>query len=97
MTGVIFHPKVPGEVREILEYYDEISPRLADEFWVELMEGIRKAAENPEAFHYDVHGRRRCNLKKFPYNFLYKVTDGGIRVTAVRHNKRDPKFGSRRQ
>ena len=97
MMEVIYHPKVPSEVREILEYYDEISPKLADEFWEELHGAIDYARSFPKHHHFDQSGRRRSNLKKFPYHFLFRILEGHIRITAVRHHSRDPKYGARRQ
>ena len=32
MKEVVYHPRVRSEVREAIAYYDEISPKLADEF-----------------------------------------------------------------
>ncbi len=96
MTSVIYHPRVPEEVREILKYYEDISPNLADAFWDELIHSIEKTREHPERNHYDASGRRRCNLKRFPYHFLYRNMPHCIRVTAVRHQRRDPKYGARR-
>lgn len=97
MAGLIYHPAVPGEVREIIAYYDVISPKLGDAFWNDLSEVTKRISTHPEAGHFESSGRRRCNLRKFPYHVLYRATPGGVRITAVRHNKRDPSFGARRQ
>ena len=97
MTGVIYHPRVPDEVRDILAYYEDVSASLADAFWDELIRSIGKTREHPEINHYDANGRRRCNLRRFPYHFLYRTMPDGIRITAVRHNRRDPRYGARRQ
>ncbi len=96
MREVVYHPQVPGEVREIIGHYEGISTRLADEFWAELLEAIEFVKDFPERHHFDPSGRRRCNLKKFPFHILFRITANQIRVTVVRHNQRHPKFGSRR-
>ncbi|HRQ89121.1 MAG TPA: hypothetical protein PLA50_10000 [Bacteroidia bacterium] len=88
---------MPREVREILAYYEEISGTLADDFWSELTKEILAARQHPEHFHFDPSGRRRANLKRFPYHFLFRVYPAFIRITIVRHNKRHPRFGSRRE
>lgn len=97
MKEVRFHPKVPGEVREIVEYYEEISPRVADNFWAELVEAIEFAQDHPEQHHFDSSGRRRGNLKRFPYHFLFRNFADHIRITIVNHDKRHPGLGARRQ
>ncbi|MCB1105220.1 MAG: hypothetical protein H7A44_02730 [Opitutaceae bacterium] len=80
----------------IAAYYAGISPRLADAFWAELLEAIDDATAHPERHHFDPSGRRRANLRKFPYHFLFRTFPDQIRVIVVRHNRRDPHFGSRR-
>ena len=97
MRFTVYHPKVPGEARQIIADYEEISPALADGFWTELTDAIAYATEFPGRHHFDASGRRRSNLKRFPYHFLFRVFDDRIRITVVRHNSRSPQFGSRRQ
>jgi len=97
MRIVVYHPRVPSEVREVIDYYDEISPRLADEFWAELTEAIDYAREFSEHHHFDPSGFRRSNLERFPYHFLFRVFPELIRVAVVRHNRRHPGYGTRRQ
>ncbi len=96
MRGVRYHPRVPKEVREILDYYDEISPDLANGFWVELTAAIEQARQFPKHHHFDASGRRRGNLTRFPYHFLFQVHSTEIVITVVRHHSRDPRYGSRR-
>jgi hypothetical protein len=97
MRAVVYHPKVPAEVRSFLDYYDAVSADLGDSFWSELTEAIRYAREYPERHHFDYSGRRRGNLKKFPIHFLFRILPGVIRITAVRHDRQDSGHGSRRQ
>lgn len=97
MRRVVYHPKVPAEVRDFLEHYDGISANLGDSFWTELTEAIEYAREFPERHHFDRTGRRRSNLKRFPIHFLFRVFPGIIRITAVRHHRQDPGYGARRQ
>jgi hypothetical protein len=73
MKKVVYHPKVPAEVRGFLEHYESISGDLGDSFWVELAEAIEYARNFPERHHFDRTGRRRSNLKRFPIHFLFRV------------------------
>ena len=97
MREVFYHRSVPKEVREILEYYESISPFLADHFWMELSEAIEEARKYPEKYHFDSSGRRRCNLKRFPYHFLFRVFESYIRITVVRHHHRSSEYEAGRQ
>jgi len=40
---------------------------------------------------------RRANLTKFPYQILYEERPEGIKVMVVRHHRRSPRYGLRRQ
>jgi hypothetical protein len=40
MRTVVYHPKVPAEVRAFLDHYDAISTDLGTSFWQELTEAI---------------------------------------------------------
>lgn len=93
---VAYHPAVQRDVNRILRHYDRVSPELGDAFWEELMATIESAAAAPQRFHPADRGRRRANLKRFPYHFLYRIMAGGIRVVVVRHHERHPSYGQRR-
>jgi hypothetical protein len=37
------------------------------------------------------------NLDRFPYHFLFRIVDDGVRVLVVRHHSRHPSLGIRRR
>ena len=94
---VHYHPDVQLDVSAILRHYDRINERLGDEFWHELNSFIRVAAEHPHRFYFATGNRRRVNLERFPYHFLFCEIAGGIRITVVRHNKQHPRRGLERR
>lgn len=96
MRIITYHPNVPKEVRDVVAHYEGVSSKLADDFWDELLRAIDYAAAFPERHHFDASGRRRSNLQRFPYHFLFRTFPDRIRVTVVRHDRRNPEFGSRR-
>lgn len=93
---VVYHPAVQRDVSRILRHYDGINDRLGDEFWEELNWFISQAAGNPRRFHFEAPDRRRVNLRRFPYHFLFREIPGGIRITVVRHHRRHPARGLQR-
>jgi len=93
---ILYHTAIQAEIREISDYYVSISIRLADDFWDELTTAFDYARRFPTRQHFDPSGRRRVNLTKFPYHFLFKTTDTQIKVTVIKHNSRHPGFGTRR-
>ena len=94
---VVYHPAVQRDVSRILRHYDGINDRLGDEFWEELNSFINQAAANPQRFHFEARDRRRVNLRRFPYHFLFREIPGGIRITVVRHHKQHPELGLERR
>lgn len=91
-----FHPKTPAEARALLHHYESISPKLGDAFWAELLTALDRAKEEPDSHHFDSTGLRRSNLKRFPVHFLFRVKSDRIRITVIRHNRRNPDYGSKR-
>ena len=96
--AIVFNRAVQRDVNQILEYYRrEAGDVLADAFFEELLAAIDDAHEHPERHHYAVQPLRRVNLKRFPYNFIFREIGSDIRVLVVRHHKRHPSFGLRRR
>jgi plasmid stabilization system protein ParE len=96
-VNIVFHPDVQRDVSRILRHYDSINDRLGDEFWEELNSFINLAATNPQRFHFEDKDRRRINLQRFPYHFLFREIPGGIRITVVRHHRQRPQHGRARR
>lgn len=96
--SIVFHPRVFAEVDAIMRYYEEVADsRLAGEFYQEFRSKVLEVAENPEHFNERVGGYKRANLRRFPYNFLFRETDRGVRILVVRHHARNPRYGSKRK
>lgn len=91
-----FHRRVQTDLNEILAQYYAISEQLGEDFFAEFQIGVQKACSNPQFFHFDSSGLRRCNLDRFPYHFLYDIQKDGLRIWVVRHDHRKPGFGTRR-
>lgn len=96
MKEVRFHASVPKEAREILGYYSTVSTSLGDSFWKELWGSIDYACAFPERHHFDATGLRRASLQRFPVHFLFKVFPKYIRITVLRHDRRNPGYGAKR-
>lgn len=92
-----YHARVQDEVREILRFYSKICEQLANDFWHELSEAVDYARQHPERHHFDASGRRRSNLSRFPYHFLFRVSPSIVKVMVVRHNSRTCGYGSARK
>ena len=94
--GFIFHRWIQRDLRSALLFYDdEGGPKLGDRFFSEAEQATMEVVRNPEGFHFIASGLRRASLKSFPY--LFEVVDGEDRFLVLRHDKRHPDFGLRRQ
>jgi len=90
--------RVAIDLRGILAFYEQESgSTLADTFYEELLSQISQVQKNPKHFPFATGDRRRANLERFPYHFLYRIKPHCIRILVLRHHQRDPNFGTKRQ
>ena len=81
-----------------MRYYEDVAGQeLAEDFYDEFRRLVEDAGNRPELFTDRPGGFKRANLKRFPYNFLFKVRDDGIRILVVRHHARQPSYGTSRK
>lgn len=79
-------------------FYTEISGvKLAAEFTEDFLRSVSLAVNFPLMYRAYENGLRRVNLRRFPYNILFFVTDTEIRIQVVRHSSRHPSYGTGRQ
>ena len=87
---LVFHAEVYSDIDTMMRYYEQVAtPDLAVAFYAELVYCITKAAETPESF--SVRGRdirRRVNLKRFPYHFLYRIVGDSVRILVIRQSSK---------
>jgi plasmid stabilization system protein ParE len=96
--SVIFHKLIKNDLRAALAYYDsEGGSKLGDRFFDDVEDTIARVVQNPSHYHYADDGLRRAALGEFPYHFLYEEYDETIHFLVLRHDKRHPRFGLRRQ
>lgn len=95
---LVLHPKVSSDVQAIMEYYERVAgSELADDFYSELRRFMLEAAGRPESFSIRERELRRVNLHRFPYHFLFRIVGDSVRILVVRHHRRHPSLGIRRQ
>ena len=95
---LVLHPKVHSDVHTVMEYYERVaSPELADDFYSELRRFMLEAVERPESFSIRERDLRRVNPHRFPYHFLFRIVGDAVRILVVRHHRRHPAAGIRRQ
>lgn len=93
---VRLHPEVDNDLVEAMEYYErEAVPDLAVEFYAEFRRCSDQLALRPESFPLTDSGLRRMNLHRFPFHILFEIVNHStIEIYAVKHDRRDPAFGT---
>jgi plasmid stabilization system protein ParE len=77
-----------------MRYYEDVADmRLAYDFYDEFRSKVLEVVQNPERFNERVGDYKRVNLKRFPYNFLFRESVDSIRILVVRHHSRNPTIG----
>ena len=95
--GLYYHPSAVKDAQQITKDYELESTELADEFWAELINALSLIEKYPERHHFDLTGKRRLNLKKFPFHILFEERIDGIKVLVIKHHRRSPRYGMRRK
>jgi plasmid stabilization system protein ParE len=95
---ISLHPKVHSDVDQVLAYYEQAAaPGIAAEFYKELRRCIAEAGRRPTSFPCGLSGRRRVNLRRFPYHLIFRLTGDRVRILVVRHHRRHPAMGTERR
>jgi toxin ParE1/3/4 len=96
MLRLSYHRAVQQEIDNACHWYDERKSNLGDEFFRELEELLNRIASRPEAFPLAPSGRRRANMKRFPYAVSYRVLADRVRILCIHHERRDTSYGAGR-
>ena len=93
MKPAVFHPLAEQELVDAAAYYEEQKSGLGLEYLEEVEHAINFLIHYPEAGSIVRGSIRRLVLPKFPYSLLYRVlASNQIRILAVAHHKRKPKY-----
>jgi len=90
-------PLAQHEIAEAAKYYRNRQPGLDDEFLAEIDDAVARISANPVSFELVRSGIRRYLVKRFPYGIYYRMPDENtVRIIVVRHHRRRPGYGMRR-
>ena len=93
-----FNRLVQSDLGIVLQYYETVGgKRLADRFFDEITALVSAIEERPGSFHPVARGLRRANMSNFPYHFLFRERVGSVRILVLRHHRRHPNFGTKRE
>lgn len=80
------------ELDEAVDYYNAQAHNLGQAFLLEVLAGLERVCQFPDAWHAFSSETRRCQLRRFPYGIIYAVENGAILVIAVGHLHRSPEY-----
>lgn len=87
-----FHPEAERELREAVEYYEEIEPGLGYDLSVEVYSAIQRAVTYPRAWPDLDDKIRRALVRRFPYGVLYTEEEDALLIVAVMNLHREPGY-----
>lgn len=89
---VRYHPDAVEELIEAAKYYESQCRGLGDRFIKNVDDASRFVQNHAELLCPDKQGRRKYQVKKFPYLLIYKIRGDQIFILAVAHGRRKPGY-----
>ena len=96
MLEIKYHPNAIAEAFRSAEYYDRQQKGLGKEFFDELDGAIHSILDDPLRAKVEFNCIRSRRLRRFPFRIYYIVDPQRIRVLAVAHLKRRPRYWGER-
>jgi toxin ParE1/3/4 len=93
---IIFHPEAVAELNDGVDYFEQASAGLGNEFMTEIERSLQQIKSFPEASPLIRNDIRRKVLKKFPFSILYNFNADRISILAVMHHRRRPFYWRKR-
>ncbi len=78
------------DIQEIIDYYEDISPKITDRFLNELYNEFDFLKGKPNSFQVKYRNTRVRYLKLFPFGIHYKTSNNLIEILAILHTSRNP-------
>ena len=85
-----FHKAIPDDLVNALDYYEGVSPRLANRFRENVNRRLDEIAKHPEMFPVDIPPLRFAKIDRFPYLIFFVEKSDFVSVIAIAHGASDP-------
>ena len=94
MNSAIFTSAANRDVKRALDYYKSIAGvKVAENFIDQIESKVVRILRNPNSYRIVKNDLRCADLDRFPYQIVYRIGSGSIRILSVRHHKQHPDFG----
>lgn len=90
--SVVNRPAVREDILAVIDYYKEISPKLAFQFLKRIREARKYIERNPLSFALKYKNVRTVLLRQFPYHIHFLIDEDKqmVVILAVIHAYRNP-------
>jgi plasmid stabilization system protein ParE len=90
-------PEAEAELAEALTFYSEhVSLNVARNFLAKFEEKAMLLTEFPGLGTPTTKGRHLFPIGRYPYSMLYRAERGAIRISAIAHHSRRPRYWEQR-
>ncbi len=89
--NLVFNPLVPDDLVNALDYYEAISPTLANRFRAHVDRRLSDLAKRPESFPQDIPPIRFAKIDRFPYLIFFAIKNKHVLVLGVIHGSSEPR------
>ncbi len=87
------HPEAQEDLREAAEFYrEQAGAALSQSFLAEFEHSVSLLLQYPRLGVMWRQGKRRRVTRRFPFSVVYAVVGDQIRILAVAHQSRRPRF-----
>jgi plasmid stabilization system protein ParE len=97
VVEVTIHPAAEDEYQTALAWYYVRSPHAAERFEAAFDQAIEYIKSHPTMFPLCDDRHRFVLLQRYPYRLVYRVDGETVKVIAVVHSRRRPRFWSGRE
>lgn len=92
MKPLTFHPKVPAEIDDAVDYYESREKGLGSRLRELIAIALERIRENPQCGVATSFNLQLFRIRRFPYGILFKNRDEAIHVFALYHLSRRPGY-----
>ena len=87
----VYIPLAKDDLKKAVDYYKDISPKLAKDFIVRIREGKNYITQNPYGDDIMYKQIRMHNIRQFPYHIHYQIIEDKMQILilAIEFSKRE--------
>ncbi len=95
---LLFHPQAEKEYSEAYQWYEQQQKGLGDRFEQMVDHRLQQIIQHPEYYKISKAPFREASIETFPFTIVYKSNKKRniILISAIYHNKRNPKYKYRK-